>query len=103
MELNEIDYDEIVIVGEYTNQNGPFTDDHFLALLFRDGRYREIPLFTPAEPVLAELEAKRGIVFKAGLTFSTDFASRIFYPDSLKGKPLLEFRERREFRNIFQR
>jgi len=38
----EIDINEIVVIGEYTNSDGPYFDDWFLTLVTKDGQWQSI-------------------------------------------------------------
>jgi hypothetical protein len=43
--VSQTDLNEIVIIGEYTNSDGPWFDDWFLVFVTKDGHWRHIPWY----------------------------------------------------------
>ncbi|MCX6954518.1 MAG: hypothetical protein NTV51_20385 [Verrucomicrobia bacterium] len=88
-----VQFDSISIIGEYTNQNGPYLDDYFLifvgesrqewweASFYADGR----------DPTLSALERTFPGVSQLGLCGSTSFESHVLWPPKHHGKPLFVF------------
>jgi len=83
--------DDIVVVGEYTNANGPGLDDWFLIFGYRpQGQilFRQIPVPLEIEEVLGKLGKMRGgEPIRLQLVGSTEWNSRVLWPDTLVGKP----------------
>ena len=82
--------ESVRLIGEYTNQNGPFADDYFLvfvpkgsddwyrASFYAEGRDESLKALSPFFPGLGEL----------GLSGSANFASRVLWPP-IDGDPAL--------------
>jgi hypothetical protein len=90
-ELWRIGIADLVVIGEYTNAGGPSFDDWFLIFGHRQqGRmlFREIPVPLEIEAVLVELGKMRGgEPIRLQLVGSTEWNSRVLWPDTLVGKP----------------
>ena len=82
---------EIALVGEFTTQSGPYTDDWFLVLVHRDGRWIELSMYGGGEQVRQQLPSWWVCPLQVGLANSADFASRIIWPPELAGRPLFTF------------
>ncbi|MFN0136083.1 MAG: hypothetical protein ACKVS9_08210 [Phycisphaerae bacterium] len=91
-EIWRLPIERIRLIGEDTDQNGPFADDYwytfaaaaddwYIATFYADGR----------DAALAELGRRFGVTFRNTLIGSTDFASNILYPPELAGQPLLNY------------
>ncbi len=90
--MTNIDVRNVLVVGEHTTPNGPFSDDHFLTIVMQDGQVKEISLGdAKAEELLTILERELGRDIDLGLSNRTDFASRVIYPETLKEKELYIF------------
>ena len=81
---------DVVVIGEYTNLNGPGYDDWFLTFITRQGKRISIPWY--AENI-KELTQELSGRFEPGLNFSllsrsTSWNSVIRYPAQLTGKKL---------------
>lgn len=85
---------DIKVIGEYTNQNGPFADDYFLAFVTNpDGGWYEASFYAEGrELLLQELYSKFIVDPQHSLVASTDFNSVILWPKELSGRPMFEFR-----------
>jgi hypothetical protein len=87
-----IDISDIVIIGEYTNPDGPYFDDWFLTFVTKDGRWQSIPYYAAN---VDELIQYLSDTFKQDINItylanSTEWKSVIRYPLRLKGKPLFK-------------
>lgn len=80
---------EIVLIGEYTNEDGPHASDHFLVLLTKGEHVYECPVDASG---FAESFRKVSESFKqqlkVELMFETRIKSRIIWPPSLHGRDL---------------
>ena len=97
----ELPIAEITIIGEYTNEDGPFADDYFLVFV-RDGEpgWLEGSFFADGrDAILKELSARLGADLSCGQAHLATFRSRILWPDHLKGRVLFEFRPEGILRN----
>jgi hypothetical protein len=88
----QVDIGEILIIGEYTNSDGPWFEDWFLTFVTKDGQWQSVPMYADKINDLLDLLCN---TFDPGLrqnflTGSTDWDSAILYPVSLKGKQLFE-------------
>jgi hypothetical protein len=90
-ELWRIGIADLVVVGEYTNAGGPWSDDWFLIFGHRQQgqmQFREVPVPLEIEEVLTELGKMRsGDPIQLQLVGSTEWNSRVLFPDTLVGKP----------------
>ena len=41
----QIDINDIVVIGEYTNSDGPYFDDWFITFVTKDGQWQSIPWY----------------------------------------------------------
>jgi len=84
--------DEIRIVGEMTNPNGPFQDDYFICFVQDGGGWLEASFYAEGrDSLLDALGTRWGTPLDLHLAGSTDFASRILWPRHLRGEPLFNF------------
>lgn len=82
---------DVKVVGESTNQNGPYTEDWFLCLC-RESDWMEIPVESIDFSLIMEaLASLLGFEPKLSLGSSTDFKSRVLWPRSLENTPLFEY------------
>jgi hypothetical protein len=83
----------ICLVGEYTNQYGPFSDDYFLVFLTRVSHaWYQVPFYAEGlNSLMAVLRESLGDSLKTGLANSVDFKSRVMWPPALLDRPLFEF------------
>ncbi len=82
---------EIALVGECTNQNGPWADDWFLVLVHRDGHWVEVSMYSEGEQLRLQLVGALSDPLQIGLADSTDFASRIMRPAAFAEHPLFVY------------
>ncbi len=86
--------DDIRIIGEATNQNGPFVDDYFLCFATGPEMWYEASFYAAGrDAFLAALGARLGITFRLTLSSSTDFASRILWPLELADMPMFQYED----------
>lgn len=87
---------DIVLMAEYTTDQGP-ADDYFLVFVTReDGElfYSSVTLSaTGINPVLEELEKHFGCSLELKLASVTKWASRVLWPPQLAGSEYLEAEE----------
>jgi len=84
---------EIHIIGECTNQNGPFVDDYFLCFVTDLSGWYEASFYAAGrDKFLSSLGERLGVHLELTLVASTDFASRILWPTTLTGQPLFDYR-----------
>jgi hypothetical protein len=90
--LLQIDLNDIVVIGEYTNSDGPYFDDWFLAFVSRNGQWQSIPCYAENIDKLTEyLNVKFHQDFKiTNLAHSTEWKSVVRYPIYLNGKALFD-------------
>jgi hypothetical protein len=86
----EITSRDVLVVGEFTTESGPYADDYFVVVVLRTGNVVEVPT-DAADEIHAELERLTGTALAVGLANRTDFASRVLYPPALRDHPLYEF------------
>jgi hypothetical protein len=86
---------DIRLIGEVTNQNGPFADDYFICLVTADdGCWLEASFYAKGrDEFLRKLGERLGQPLELQLCASADFASRILWPSRLLGQPMFKFTE----------
>jgi hypothetical protein len=88
----DLSVSDVRIIGEVTNQNGPFADDYFFCFASGPAMWREASFYAEGrDEFLSALGAKLGSPLEVGLCHSTDFASRVLWPPSLVGEPMFRF------------
>ena len=85
-----VDINEIVIIGEYTNSDGPYLEDWFLTFVTSDGQWQSIPMYAEnIEELTQYLSAKfQQDLNSTYLAGSTEWKSIIRHPLHLKEKKL---------------
>lgn len=85
---------DVRLIGEATNQDGPFADDYFLCFATNSERWYEASFYAEnRDDFLATLGARLGTEFRLELSFSTDFSSRILWPVEYADQPMFDFRD----------
>lgn len=79
---------DIVLVGEYSTQEGPWADDHFYCVIDKEGTRYDVGDEEGASLFLDQLSSALGVCLTPKLILSTDFASCILYPLQAYGQPL---------------
>ncbi|MCA9125308.1 MAG: hypothetical protein H6822_35030 [Planctomycetaceae bacterium] len=86
--------EDVRIIGEATNQNGPFADDYFLCFATGPAMWHEASFYAAGrDPFLAALGARLGVTLQLDLTSSADFASRILWPLELADMPMFKYED----------
>ena len=86
---------DLVVFGEYTNQNGPFLDDYYFVFVVDSQHAYGASFYSEGrEMFLTDLSTRLGVQLECGLLGSTDFASNVLWPPDLAGQPLYEFAEK---------
>jgi hypothetical protein len=106
--ISEINLDDVVVIGEYTNSDGPWFDDWFLVFVTRDGHWKHIPWY--AENII-ELTKVLQMRFEPNfegsyLTGSTTWDSVIRHPKHLINQPLFTLTPTETYKkptNFFQK
>jgi hypothetical protein len=86
----QIDLNEIVVIGEYTNADGPYFDDWFITFVTKEGKWQSIPWYADNIDALTQylnnkFQQDFTVTYLAG---STEFNSIVHYPLHLKEKTL---------------
>ena len=86
----QLDLNSVVVIGEYTNSDGPYFDDWFLTFVTKDGQWQSIPLYADnMDELIKHLSNKFHQDFTlTQLANSTEWKSVVHYPTHLNGKPL---------------
>jgi hypothetical protein len=85
---------EIAVLAEFTNEEGPWSEDYFWILLGYDGTFYYAPMGAAGIlDVASEVKRLLSCDFSFDLFHSTTFASRILWPAALAGKPLFRFEQ----------
>ena len=84
---------DIRLIAEYTNSDGPYIDDYFFVFLTApEGGWHEASFYAKGrEAALRALEQTLGAPFEIGLCHSTEYRTRIMWPESVKDQPLMDF------------
>lgn len=86
----------VLVLGESTNQNGPFTDDYFVCVAVgREGWYEFSFYATGRDEALHAISERLGAPIQLGLAASVDFASRVLWPPELAGTPMFKYEKER--------
>ena len=88
--LWSIPLEEIIVIGEFTTENGPYLDDWFLTLITAK-TWCEIPIGTEGIDIfLNELGEKLKSELALQLINSTDWKTRIIWPLASQNKKLYD-------------
>lgn len=95
--------DEIRLIGEMTNQLGPFADDYFICFAKDSSGWSEASYYADGrDEFLRAIGDHLQTRLELRLTNSTDFASRILWPEHLVDLPMFEFTDKNP-RGLWQR
>lgn len=85
----------VEVIGEFTNESGPWGDDYFLSLVADEGStWFEASFYAEgANESLVLLGAGLGENLQWSLCNSTGFRSLVMWPPQLAGRPMFEFRQ----------
>lgn len=90
---------DIAVLGEYTNESGPWLEDHFLVLVLRDQSWRIVPRgASGVDRWCRLLEGRLGMPIVPAL-IRAEFASRIIWPEYCAGCELFVFAPKDEGRS----
>jgi hypothetical protein len=86
---------DVVLIAEYTTKQRKDCDDYFLVFVTRESGelfYLEVTGCAGGIPeMLEKLEGCLGCTLDLSLQASTDWASRVIWPEALAGSPFYEF------------
>ena len=86
----ELSISDLIIIGEYTTDNGPFLDDWFLTLVTLN-EWIEISMYTVGmTKFLKDLSKVVNADLSTSLANSSIWKTRIMFPNELKEKELFE-------------
>jgi hypothetical protein len=82
---------EIKIIGEHTDDHGPYVDDYFFVFL-TDSHFYEASFYAEGrDEFLSELSESLGSHISCGLVNYTDFRSRVMWPPDIERQPFYDF------------
>jgi len=88
---------DIKAIGEFTTAAGPWLDDYFFVFVDRAASCLRAPLYAAGvDQALGGIGDALGCIIRPGLVNSTELRSRVIWPDSLVGVPLLELQPRQD-------
>ena len=87
----------VAVFAEYTNPNGPLLDDYFLVFAFMEGDQwfvRTASFYANGrDEMLEALSAQWRVPLRFGLCASTDWKSRVIWPEELADQEYFTFTE----------
>ncbi len=83
---------EIRLIAEFTNSDGPYLDDYFFVFLTAtEGGWHQASFYAEGcDGALRVLERKIGASLETGLCGSTDYRTRIMWPERVRDQPLMD-------------
>jgi hypothetical protein len=83
---------DIVVIGEYTNSNGPWFDDWYLTVVLKNGEWKSVPQYAGNIDQLTEELCKRfdPLLSERQLANSTNWKSVVSFPIHLRGTELFQ-------------
>jgi len=92
--ISTIELPEILVIGEYTTDAGPWFDDWFLVFVKKDSSYLQIPFYVDGrESLIIFLQSKLKPTPGFGaLVGSTKWATVVDYPVELNSQPLFQLK-----------
>jgi hypothetical protein len=104
----QLDLNDVVVIGEYTNSNGPWFEDWFITFVTKDNKWSSIPIYANNIKELLELLAFRfdPSLKDCRLANSTSWKSIVRYPMELEGIELFQKVPSKNFKspkNLFQK
>ena len=82
---------ELKVMGEHTDNHGPYVDDYFFVFLTVSHFYEASFYAEGRDKFLSELSDSLGAQISCGLSDSTDFQSRVMWPPDIEGPPFYDF------------
>jgi hypothetical protein len=87
--IKRISIDEIKLIAEYTNDRGPFEDDWYLSIYYKDSEYFEFSMYTnEIMEMIKNLGNALNYSLIPSLSGSTDWKSSILYPQKYSDQPV---------------
>ena len=87
----QLPVNEIRVMGEHTDDHGPYVDDYFFVFL-TDSHFCEASFYAEGcDEFLSDLSALLRTKVSCGLVESTDFQSRVMWPPDIEGQPFYDF------------
>jgi hypothetical protein len=91
-----IDINDIILVAEYTTDEGPYLDDYFIVFVDDEGGrayVRSCSIYSEGlDNALELLETNLGMQVKPQLVRSTHWDSRVLWPPNLNGNDYFQFK-----------
>ncbi|MBC8095918.1 MAG: hypothetical protein H7Y43_08905 [Akkermansiaceae bacterium] len=81
---------DIRVIGEFTNNEGPYGDDYFLVFITPDQQFEASFYAEGRDALLDALGHKLDYNLQTGLCNSTSLASRVLWPAHFAGHPLFD-------------
>lgn len=99
---------DIVVIGEYTNSNGPWFDDWYLTVVLKNGEWKSVPQYAGNIDQLTEELCKRfdPLLRERQLANSTHWKSVVSFPIHLRGTALFQLLTATTYQkpaNLFQK
>ena len=90
----EIVPERVLIIGEYTTNDGPYCDDYFVFVMMKDGVVETTPVASVLTgDSLVKLGEALGAELQLELANRTDCSSNALYPPNVKGQPLFRTKQ----------
>lgn len=82
----------ISLIGEFTNQDGPSLEDHFLVFIGMNGSLYELPISALGfDLIWTQLADKFKILPRLMLNGETDFASKVLWPEEMRDYVVFDY------------
>src|SRR5262245_31474857 len=82
---------QVKVIGEHTDDHGPYADDYHFVFLSASNLYEASFYADGRDSFLAGLSDLLQFEISCGLTNSTDFRSRVMWPEDIAGQPFFDF------------
>ena len=84
---------DLRVIGELTNDHGPYLDDYFICFATDSNAWYEASFYADGrEEFLKALEVMLGCELRTRLVWSTEYASNILWPLHLAGTEMFSFK-----------
>lgn len=93
-ELLVLQRSAIHLVGEYTNEDGPFAEDHFFVIVSNTNEIYETGMSRISDDLFQQLSSWLGAEIASELEGETTFKSRAMWPSRFRGYAFLDFETR---------
>lgn len=99
-----IEVRDLKLLGECTDQNGPFTDDYWLIFVTSPHMWLGASFYSEGrDELLGALSEHLNLELELKLMASVDFASRILWPAQLAGTPLFQYSPGQPSKGVLQK